>query len=310
MIEDKILFIVNPKACGGRSLKIWEKKIYPLLTKSNDLKFDYVFTEKPFDGFRLAMKGIEKGYRKLVSVGGDGTLNEIVNAILIQNFVEPTEIAVGSIGTGRGNDWRKTIGIPEDYNEAVNILKNEKYILQDVGKVRYIQNKKEKERFFINIAGMGFDAEVTYKANRKKERLTTSLSYSINLVKTLFSYEPTIVNIIADGHIVYNNKALTLNIGICRYSGGGMMFTPNAIYNDGLFDLTVVDDISILKILANLRGLYNGSFIKNPSVKTFRAKTIDVYSQEKLYLEVDGESLGHSPFHFEILPQTLKVIVG
>jgi type III secretion system FlhB-like substrate exporter len=90
----------------------------------------------------------------------------------------------------------------------------------------------------------------------------------------------------------------------------GWIFAPNAIYNDGLFDLTVVDDISILKILANLRGLYNGSFIKNPSVKTLRAKTIDVYSQEKLYLEVDGESLGHSPFHFEILPQTLKVIVG
>ncbi len=310
MKDERILFIVNPKACGGKSLKSWEKKIYPLLIKSGDLQFDYVFTEKPFDGFSLAMKGIEKGYRKLVSVGGDGTLNEIVNAILRQNFVEPSEIAVGSIGTGRGNDWRKTIGIPEDYNEAVNILKKEKYIFQDVGKVRYIQKGKEKERFFINVAGMGFDAEVTYKANKKRGRFATSLSYSMNLLKTLFSYRPTNVQIIADEKIVFENMALTLNVGICKYSGGGMMFTPNAVYDDGLFDLTVVEDVSIFVILKNLRKIYNGSFIKNPSVKTFRARTIKIFSQEKLYLEVDGESLGHAPFHFEILPQTLKVIVG
>lgn len=308
MKSHEILFIINPAASGGKTLKEWNKKIYPLLEKEN-FSFDYEFTTKPLDAFELALEGIKKGYKRLISVGGDGTVNEIANAILTQNIIDSTEIALGSIGTGTGNDWRKTVGIPKDYKQAIKVIKEGKYILQDVGKVNYFQNGQEKSRFFINVAGMGFDAVVTYKANARKKHYFKKFVYSINLFSTLFSFKDPYIEIKIDGKKVYEDKSLTLNVGICKYSGGGMMFTPNAIYDDGLFDITVVDKISIFKILINLRKIYDGSFINNDAVKTFKAKNIEITSKEKIYLEVDGESLGHCPFHFKIYPKRLKVIV-
>ncbi|MDY6894284.1 MAG: diacylglycerol kinase family lipid kinase [Thermotogota bacterium] len=309
MEEDKLMFIINPVAGGGKALKVWTKNIYPILEKKK-ISFDYLFTQKPYDGFNLAMEGIKKGYKKLVSVGGDGTVNEIVNAIMSQDIIDPIEISVGSIGSGSGNDWGKSIGIPANYEEAVSNLRKDNFILQDVGKVGYIQTSVEKTRYFVNVAGMGFDAEVTYKANKSKKRLFGKLSYSLNLLSTLISFKDLYVEIKIDGEKVYANQALTLNVGICRYSGGGMMFTPKAKYDDGLFDVTVVDKISVGTILVNLRKIYDGSFVNHEAVKTFRGKSVEITSKEKLYLETDGESLGHSPLYFEIFPQRLKVLSG
>ncbi len=309
MEEDKLMFIINPVAGGGRALKVWTKNIYPILEKKK-IEFDYLFTKKPYDGFNLALEGIKKGYKKIVSVGGDGTVNEIVNAIMLQDIIDPIEISVGSIGSGSGNDWGKSVGIPTNFEEAVINLQKDNFILQDVGKVSYIQKGVEKTRYFVNVAGMGFDAEVTYRANKSKKRLFGKLSYSLILFSVLFSFEDPYVEIKIDGKKVYENQALTLNVGICRYSGGGMMLTPKAKYDDGLFDITVVDKISVGTILANLRKIYDGSFINHQAVKTFRGKSIEITSKEKLYLEADGESLGHSPLYFEIFPQRLKVLSG
>ncbi|POZ92906.1 diacylglycerol/lipid kinase family protein [Petrotoga halophila] len=309
MEEVKILFIVNPAAGGGKALKVWTKNIYPILEKKK-IEFDYLFTKKPYDGFNLALEGIKKGYKKIVSVGGDGTVNEIVNAIMLQDIIDPIEISVGSIGSGSGNDWGKSVGIPTNFEEAVINLQKDNFILQDVGKVSYIQKGVEKTRYFVNVAGMGFDAEVTYRANKSKKRLFGKLSYSLILFSVLFSFEDPYVEIKIDGKKVYENQALTLNVGICRYSGGGMMLTPKAKYDDGLFDITVVDKISVGTILANLRKIYDGSFINHQAVKTFRGKSIEITSKEKLYLEADGESLGDSPLYFEIFPQRLKVLSG
>lgn len=307
MNRDRVLFVINPQAGGGKTRKIWSEKIYPLI-KSSKIPFDYSFTKKPYDGFNLSMNGIKEGYKKIISIGGDGTANEIVNAIMKQNFVDTTDIAVTAIGTGSGNDWRKTVGIPENLEDIIKLLEKDNFILQDVGLVTYTQKKREKSRYFINVAGMGFDAEVTYKANKSKKRFFGKLSYSLILFLTLFSFKDPYIQIRVNDKIVYQGALLTLNVGIGKYSGGGMMFTPNAIYDDGLFDITAVDKISFFSIIKNLKKIYDGSFINHKAVKTFIGKTVEIESRDKLYLEVDGESLGHSPLHFEILPKKLKVL--
>lgn len=307
-IKKEWLILVNPNAGVGKGIKDW-RSISSLLSENN-FEYEAVFTEKKLHAIELVQEKIAEGFRKIIVVGGDGTMNEAVNGIFNQDVVPTTEITLGMISVGTGNDWVKTFNIPLDYSEAIKIIKEEQTLLQDAGIVKFYNEAIQKIRYFVNMAGLGFDAMVASKTNADKESgKSNPLLYLKNLVSTLFSYKSSNTKVKVDNHVV-NDKIFSIGIGIGQYNGGGMQQTPNAIPDDGLLDVALIKHMSKLRIIASIRRLYNGTIGQHNRVETFVGKNIYVESKVPILLEADGESLGHSPFEFSIVPRSVKVIVN
>ncbi|MCD6565837.1 MAG: diacylglycerol kinase family lipid kinase [Bacteroidales bacterium] len=307
-LKEKYLVIVNPNAGKCKGKKDWEK-ISGLLKKEGFV-FEPVFTKQRHHAVELSRENIEKGYRKIIVVGGDGTMNEVVNGVFGQKKVPVSEIILGMITVGTGNDWGRMFDIPVNYTEAVSTIKKGTTFMQDAGLVKYYTGEKRESRYFINIAGLGFDALVVEKTNRQKDRGRKGvLLYFWNILANLIYYKFTITEITVDGQHV-KNETFTISIGIGKYTGGGMMQTPNAIPDDGLFDLTVIKKMRKGEIIRSLKRLYDGTILDHPKVESYTAKKITINSEPEIHLEVDGESLGHSPIEFDIVPRSVQIITG
>lgn len=302
------LVIINPNAGKRKGMRDWSQ----IAGWLNHFKFKYhpVFTEFPRHAIDLASEHIEQGYTRIIVVGGDGTMNEVVNGVFQQQRFKTTEISLGMITVGTGNDWGRMFGIPKSYQEAIQVLLQDQTFIQDAGMVEYKKNHVSENRYFVNIAGLGFDAEVVRKTNRLKEKGKGGpLLYLINIFSSLVNYKFVNAVISVDGTDM-ENEILSMNVGICKYNGGGMIAVPGAIPDDGLFDLTVINRMSRPDILRSLRRLYDGTINKHPKVDSFTGKSIRVESDDRIMLETDGESLGHTPLEFSIIPKSVKIFTG
>ena len=311
MKKDQCLVIVNPNSGNRKGLKDW--KIISDLLIQNGFDFESVFTTHKNHAIELSLEAVLNGYRKIIVVSGDGTMNEVINGVFLQDTVPTNHVILGMIPVGIGNDWGRMYGIPNNYKEAIQILKKDKRFIQDAGKISYEQNSKSHTRFFVNMAGMGYDALVAKKTNIMKEKgKGGAFSYLINLFLGLVQYKFNHMKIMIDGKEKYNGKVFSVSIGICKYNGGGMMQLPNAVPDNGQFDITLIKKASKFKVIANIKNLYDGSFVKIPEVEMFTGKKIDIVSkpQNSVYLEADGESLGHSPLKFTIIPNSVCLITG
>ena len=309
--EGSWLVIVNLHAGSKRCERDWPE-IKDLLDKS-DLKTTIEFTQKAYEAIEIVKSKIEDhGYKNIIVVGGDGTMNEVVNGIFRQKRFKTTEIILGLITVGTGNDWGRHYGIHNEYRKMVETIKNGKTFIQDVGKVNYSHIDKKEDRYFVNIAGMGFDALVAKKTNVSKQKGRGGLLvYLFNLLQGLFQFSHTQLSVVADDKTVFDGNVFSMSIGICKYNGGGMMQLPFAISDDGLFDVTIIKKTSKLTVIMNIKNLYDGSFVKMDEVETYTGEkfTIKATPPKTLFLETDGESLGHSPLFFEIVPKAIKLIV-
>jgi YegS/Rv2252/BmrU family lipid kinase len=302
------LVIVNPNAGKRRGIRDWSLIVGWL--KHYGFKFQPVFTEFPLHAITLTREHIEMGHNRIIVVGGDGTMNEVVNGVFRQQRCKTTDVSLGMITVGTGNDWGRMFGIPKDYKDAIHVLKQNKTFIQDAGMVEYKMNSASENRYFVNIAGLGFDAEVVRKTNRLKEKgKGGTLLYLMNIFSSLVSYKYANAVINVDG-IDLEHEILSMNVGICKYNGGGMITVPGAVPDDGLFDLTVINRMSRPHVLWSLRRLYDGTIREHPRVDSFTGKSIRVESDDRIMLETDGESLGHTPLEFRIIPRSVKIIAG
>ena len=310
--NNKWLVVVNPKASVGKAKKDWPT-IRQLLVNEG-FEFDDVLTEYPRHAIEIVRNAIiEKGYRKFIAVGGDGTNNEVINGIFTQDVIPTTEITMAVIPIGTGNDWRRTFDIPLEYDKVIKIIKAGNLFAHDIGKLTYFNDGDPKIRYFLNAAGTGLDEMVCHSTNLMKQRgKGGTVRYLISLVKCIFKYKVTHIQLTIDDELVFDDYILNLSIGNCRFNGGGMMTMPYAIPNDGLFDITVIKKISIFKFAANVKNVYDGTFTKKINeVKTFKGRHIRIVSipPHSLLVETEGENLSNSPFDFEMLTKAINMIV-
>lgn len=300
--------IVNPNAGNGKGKKDWDR-ISGLFSKE-DIPIHAIFTLKKGDAISRTREAVESGFRKIISVGGDGTLNEVVNGIFLQKQCSTKDISVGMIPVGTGNDWGRMFGIPLVYEGAVNVIKGKKLMLHDVGIITYFSGDEQKKRYFINIAGLGFEALVVKKTNKQKDKgRSNNAIYFYNLLTSLISYTKANANIIIDGNKT-SCKVFSVNVGNGRYCGGGMRQTPDALPDDGLLDITVIKDMGRIEIIRSLKILYDGTILSHPKVDGYRANNLRVETDTLLYAEADGESLGHTPVEFGIIPAAINIVYG
>jgi diacylglycerol kinase (ATP) len=298
--------IVNPAAGRGSVQRRWPH-IERLL---QELGFDYTvkFTTGPGHASRLADDAVLKGYRHVLGVGGDGTNHEIVNGLLRQTHAPATEVAYSLLPIGTGNDWVRTHGISRHPRKRLENLRKLNVVFQDVGLVRYRRDGQPQERYFANVAGMAYDAYIVRKLNGRPG--PSRLQYLLMVGQCLFQYRLLPARIEFDGQTV-DDRFYTINIGICKYSGGGMQLVPQAVPDDGLLALTFARRLSKLEVLLQTPRFYNGSILHHRRIEGHQAKIIrvDHPGETPTLLEADGEFLGETPAEFSILEKALKVVL-
>ena len=300
--------IVNPVSGGGKGLSDFPK-ISRLLRESG-IEHDPVFTEHRYHATELAVEAANRGYRKIIVVGGDGTLNEVVNGLFIQKQCEPKEILLAVIAVGTGNDWVRTFGIPRNYSAVVRAIKEGYSYLQDVGKVSYSESQYEQTRYMANVAGMGFDAYVIEIFNHLKLKgFKGKWLYLYSLLKGYFSARPAGAIIEVDGKVVYNRLLFSLAVGICRYNGGGIQQLPRAVANDGLLDMTMIRPVHWWHVIFRVPRLFNGDIYSIGHVHHAQGKVVKITTAPSMPLETDGELLGGTPVTISVVPQAIQIVV-
>ncbi|MBC8756923.1 diacylglycerol kinase family lipid kinase [Kordia sp. YSTF-M3] len=303
MRKDIWFLIVNPTSGSFSGKRKWRKIATEF--EAQELLFDFEFTTKPQHEYELVIEALEKGYRKFVSVGGDGTLHHIVNGLMEQKLVPQQELKVAVIPLGTGNDWVKTYKIPKNIKKAVAIIKAEYSVLQDIGHISLLNS--EKKVFFNNVAGLGFDGYVVKRNERLK--FLGAVSFLVSTVLSLASYKSTEFSIKAIEK-QFTTKSLLTIVGVCQFSGGGMQLTKDVHPADGLFDVSVAKHFTLWKLLVNVVRLFNGSITNHPLVETFKTNEVTIEtSAPNVFIQADGELIGTGGFTANILPKALVFVV-
>ncbi len=297
--------IVNPVAGAGRTAREWPQIMD--LFKGSGLRFEHDLTEAPGHAVELAKAAAENGYDLVVSVGGDGTINEVVNGLYESGNIKDTRL--GIISTGTGGDYVRTVGVPRRYEEACRCFIEPKTLTVDLGIVEYANNGDTMKRLFVNFAGLGFDAEIVQRTTQQFKALGGLLSYLTAALATLVFYRNRKITLVIDGEEVEKDVcAVIMNNG--RYGGGGMFTAPDADLADGLLDVLIIGDISKADLLWSLPRIYKGTHLTHPKVTMKRAKEIEIRSRdETMLLQADGDLLGELPARFRVLPSSLNIVV-
>ena len=296
--------IVNPVAGAYSTRRKWP--IISKLLKGIGLTFDFQYTEGIGHAIELARAAASDGYRFLVAVGGDGTVNEVANGILHSTGAART--ALGIISTGTGSDFIRSVGIARDFHSACSALTSSRRLAIDVGVVEYQSQGKTLQRFFVNAAGVGFDAAVVKETERLPKYFGGTVPYIAGLLRTLFIYKnkPVVVRV---GDEVENHRVLNVAVANGGYLGGGMHIAPQAELGDSLLDMVMVGDMGKFELIKELPTVYKGTHINHPKVRMKKATHIAIESPETVLVYADGELLGECPASFWIKPAALSIVV-
>lgn len=302
-MKDVWYTIFNPASGSGNHKKRIDL-INKLLTTSL-LKFNLISTEYAHHEQLLVEKAIKKGYRKFICVGGDGTLHYMVNGVMQQKIVPTDTITIAVIPSGTGNDWVKTYGISSNPNKAIRTIIKDHSIYQDIGKI-YLENTKN-DVFFVNSAGIGFDAFVVKNIHTYEK--WRSLSYIVAALVSLKNFKPS--NLILKTSLkTYNSELFLLSIGLCKYSGSGMQLTYYDQHKSGYFDITYISKIKVRTVLRHILKLYLGGINKLKESQCSRENHIDIEKNKSSFIQADGEFIGSGNLSIRLIPNAIRFIIS
>ncbi len=289
-----IALIVNLTAGFGKC-----RQKYPEVTATlerQNVKAKSFFTERRGHGEELARQAVREGFEVVVSMGGDGTLNEVVNGIA------GSQATLGFIPAGSGNDFGRTFGLKNgEVAEACSVLFG--------GHVREVDLCRTNGRFFINVAGAGFDAEVGHMANVWGKRyFSGATAYLASILRQLVVFSPREMVVELDERRV-STKAWMVVVANARYFGGGFMIAPTAKVDDGLLDVYIIGVLSKVGLLMVLPRVVTGGHVSHPVVAFHQAKRVKLSSPHALVAQADGELVGHLPQEFAITGEKIKMLL-
>ncbi len=300
--KSKWYIIANPVAGKGKV----GRTLAAIREQLNALGFDYHLqaTTAQSQATELAYAAAQEGYTQIMAIGGDGTNNEALNGLMQLDPKERAALTYTLLPLGTGNDWIKTHRIPKRWPDWLRALPQAQRKAHDMGLVRFAAPSGVGKRYFANVAGMAYDAYVVQQSVRQPR-----FPYLLLTLKCLFEYTlPTARISFQEQEIV--DRVYTINVGICRYSGGGMQLVPHADPQLGQLALTIVRGLSVPKVILNTSHLYSGKLDRLSEVSLHHCVSIEVDGlEEAIGLEVDGEYLGVTPVAFEIIPKAIHVYV-
>ena len=304
----KTIVIVNPQAGNGRTEKIWPN-IESALEKSIG-SFEVLQTTCRGDATDLSRRILAVDTVRIVAVGGDGHLNEVLNGFIENDLPVNAESRLSFVMTGTGCDFQRSLGISGKWQNAAAKLKDAKVRKIDVGKVTYTAaDKTQKIRYFDNIASFGLSGAVDHclEHSRLRDYLGGSPLFLWATIKTVFTHPNQSIRFrIDDGP----EEEICSRLGLLangRYFGGAMHAAPEAELDDGLLDLLMLKEISVAKFLWHLPKIYKGTHLKIPEIFFQKVRKFTAESSEQVILDIDGESPGYLAATFEVLPKILNL---
>ena len=304
----KTIVIVNPQAGNGRTEKIWPN-IESILEKSIG-SFEVLHTTCRGDATDLSRRILAVDTVRIVAVGGDGHLNEVLNGFIENDLPVNPEARLSFVMTGTGCDFQRSLGISGKWQNAAAKLKDAKVRKIDVGKVTYTAaDKTQKIRYFDNIASFGLSGAVDHclEHSRLRDYLGGSPLFLWATIKTVFTHPNQSIRFrIDDGpeEEICSRLCLLAN---GSYFGGAMHAAPEAELDDGLLDLLMLKEISVAKFLWHLPKIYKGTHLKIPEIFFQKVRKFTAESSEQVILDIDGESPGYLAATFEVLPKILNL---
>lgn len=300
-----IVAILNPNAGGGRTAETWAKVRAHL---PGDV--EAVETKAPGHGIALARDAIKAGARTIIAVGGDGTINEVVNGFFENEEPISGGATLGIIPNGTGSDFTRILNLPINEKLAADLILSSERRMADLMKVRYTAaDGTGRVRYAINVTSFGMGGVVAAKLNRSSKPLGGMIAFLAAMLETAAQFPGNSVTLQLDNLKTIEAKITNVVVGNGQYHGGGMWVCPGAIIDDGLLDVTVIRQLTLFELVKNIPTLYTGGIYSHPKVRSYRAKHVKADSPEPVLIEIDGEALGRLPLEISVMPQAIRVLM-
>jgi YegS/Rv2252/BmrU family lipid kinase len=315
------LVVANPVAGrAGPDSRAWRRLERAL--RQAGVGFDIEWTRGRGDGARVAADALARGQQRLLVAGGDGSLHDVVNGLLRSrgeaDDAPPAMVpTVVPLPIGTGNDWARSLDLPSDPDALAATILRDEGLRHDVGRIDLLDasGAKHDTRWFINVAGTGFDAHVI---ERMPARTPSRLAYLFGAVRELARYRcPRFQLALVDGGLEVPPRAATLHgtklltfVANGRYCGGGMHVAPAARLDDGRFDVVTIDALGLLQALPKLARLYTGNLLRDQAVQHHVATAVRIDAEPAAGIEADGQFIGRTPATFSIERGALRTLRG
>jgi YegS/Rv2252/BmrU family lipid kinase len=289
----EIKFIINPKSGFNKNLRRILGWIDALI-KPAGISYDISYTRKPGDGTDLAKEAVDQGYHMVAVVGGDGTINEAGRALF------QSDVALAVIPAGSGNGFARNFKIPLRQYQAIKLLLNPRTIPIDIGKIN--------DHYFFNVAGFGLDANVS--KNFEQFGMRGPLPYFLVGIRSYFHFRPEKVLIKFDQQEL-EITPLVVTIANAPEYGNGAIISPQARPDDGLLDLTILDQMPLWKAVSNVFRLFNGTIDQVSAYHSYRVTSVDIMRSAPGPIETDGDPHDEDArLKIAVIPKSLQVVVG
>jgi len=300
----RIAIILNPAAGRGQGARRRAELERLLaheagtLAQASPVRWEIIETTAPGSGSDLAAAAVNAGAQLVAACGGDGTYGEVVNGIV------GTGARLGIVPLGTGNDFARCLGLGTDLERSVHTLFH--------GTPRPVDLGHTQGRWFINVAGCGFDAVVAQRVNKQRSKagwrhIRGTAAYVVALVQSLIAFRPAALRLTLDGQ-TRELRAMLCTVANAPSYGGGMLVAPDAAIDDGFFDLCLIGDTGRLEFLRAFPRVFKGTHVTHPKVTMLRAKHIKIESDPPLPILVDGDVMGTTPAEFSLTPHAIEVM--
>lgn len=308
------LVIVNPKSAAGATREKWSAAAADL--RAHFGPFNVAFTKGPGDAIELARKACMSGRVFVIACGGDGTISEVANGIMLAG----TDCELGIFPSGTGGDFRRTIGLPTSPREIARKLRDGETRRIDLGRVSFTDHSGQPaSRYFINVTSFGLAAAIIERVKGRSaldwlplDNARGRASFALSTLQEVVGLGATSVRVKLDDDVERPLQTVNFCIANGRYFGGGMMIAPEAKLADGRFDVVNVGDINTAKIILNSYTLYRGTHLELPEVKSRHARRVEarpMNGRDIVCIEIDGELPGRLPAVYEVVPSALRLRV-
>ncbi|MEW5909122.1 MAG: diacylglycerol kinase family protein [Thermodesulfobacteriota bacterium] len=307
MSNPQTAFIINPRAGGGSGKYQWPR--ISILAEKIFGRTPLYFTRCHGDAQNQALQAISEGADRIIVVGGDGTINEVANAIMTFDPPVRNRLVMGVIPIGTGCDFIKSVPISHHPETALQSIQEGSVHRIDVGRASFFDHhRRSVSRHFLNIISFGIGGEVSRMASRMSAHLSPLFSFLFATFISVYRYGKKQIQIQIDESPKMSYQVWNVAISNGRFHGGGMMVAPTARLDDGLLQITLIGDLSLMEVFLNLSKLYNGRIHSVKKVVSATGKRIESDSPDRVLLEIDGEPLGGLPIQVEIIPGAIHLI--
>ena len=304
------LFIINPASARGATLRTWADARKEIVAAGVD--FDEHVTTNAGEATKVTRDALNAGTARIVAVGGDGTLGEVVNGYFDScGGVINSDASIGLLPSGTGSDFRRSLGLTSRSDWIRTLISSETRLL-DAARAEFQDlNGASASRTFINVASFGLGGDVSALVNRWRDSLPRwiggSARFAAAAIAALGSYKNRTVLLRLDEREMAINSNLVV-VANGRFAGGGMMLAPHAELDDGLLDVIVTDNVTRLDVITELPRIQRGAHLKNPKVTEMRARQVSINSEEPMAIDLDGEMVGFTPARLRVLPSAIRFL--